>query len=471
MSLVARALGCPGRLNLSASRRLPTGVHRSISRRFHRASLTFFCAAALLPRNAAAETLAIADAIRLAWSRNEGLAAAGLAARVAREQASAARAANLPGLALTARGIGTNEPLLAFGLKLDQARITAADFAPDRLNSPSFIGGVGLGATVTQPIYAGGRIEAAARGSRAEADAEASSLERRRQELALAVAQAYFGAQAAAQGVSYADDVLAHARETERFLRQRSAEGLVLEAEVARASAARAEAEAERTAAEERLQSVRSALALLAGEEARSADLVTPLATAAPERPPEPTASGERPDLRSAHARALAAHSAVSAAKSHLLPEVFLQVSAETMRSDLDQGANWVTGVLGARWQLGVADVHALRAAEARASAAEAATRWQERQAAREVEEARRKIASADARVRSGEEAAAASESARALRTARHRQGLLPLTDVLDAEAGLAGARALLLRSRLEARVARAELQLALGETVEGVQP
>jgi outer membrane protein TolC len=65
----------------------------------------------------------------------------------------------------------------------------------------------------------------------------------------------------------------------------------------------------------------------------------------------------------------------------------------------------------------------------------------------------------------------AASESARTLRIARHRQGLLPLTDVLDAEAGLAGARALLLASRFEARAARARLALATHQPIEGLLP
>jgi outer membrane protein TolC len=70
----------------------------------------------------------------------------------------------------------------------------------------------------------------------------------------------------------------------------------------------------------------------------------------------------------------------------------------------------------------------------------------------------------------SAREAVAASQSARSLRLERHRQGLLPLTDVLDAEAGLAGARTLFLRSQFEARVAAAQLQLALGEPIEGVR-
>jgi outer membrane protein TolC len=124
-----------------------------------------------------------------------------------------------------------------------------------------------------------------------------------------------------------------------------------------------------------------------------------------------------------------------------------------------------------ARWDLALGDLRAVRAAEARARAAAEARAWQERVAAREVAEARRAVETADARVRSAAEAVTASESARALRDARHRQGLLPLTDVLDAEAGLAGARALLLASRLEARVARAQLALALHQPIEGLTP
>ncbi len=456
-------------------------MRRSTRPRSDRRFAAAACFALLLPAAAAAaDDLTVADAIRRAWSRNEGLAASSLGARSAQERAGAAEAARLPTLALTARGVATDEPMMAFGMKLDEARIGAADFDPARLNSPSFIGGVGLGATVTQPLYAGGRISAGAAAARSQADAEASTLERRRQELALSVTEAYFGSKVAAQGVSFADDVLAHARETERFLRERSAQGLALESEVARSAAFRAQSEAERVAAEQRLASARSALALLAGDETRAAALTTPIESAPSPRPAPPADSSARgpalpsparPDVRSLQAQAEAARSAVTVARGSLLPEVFVQVSAETMRSALDQGASWITGVLGARWQLGLGDLRSVRASESRARAAEAAVRWQERQAAREVEEARRAIGAAEARVRSAEEAVSASELARDLRLARHRQGLMPLTEVLDAEAGLAGARALLLRSRLEARLARAQLQFALGEPVEGIQP
>jgi len=126
---------------------------------------------------------------------------------------------------------------------------------------------------------------------------------------------------------------------------------------------------------------------------------------------------------------------------------------------------------LVARWHLAVADFRATDAASLRAQAAENARRWQERLATYEIDEAQRALEATRSRGQAAHEAVAASESARSLRLARHRQGLLPLTDVLDAEAGLAGARALLLRSEYDARVAAAQLQFAFGKPIEGVRP
>ncbi len=428
-------------------------------------------AAALLftPLRASSAGLAIEDAIRAAWQKNPALAAGAQQVEAARSEAAAARDARWPTFTATAKAIGTDEPVAAFGLKLDQQKIAQADFAPDRLNAPSFIGGVGLGASIQQPIYMGGRLSAGRRAAEAQADAEAGSHERQRQEMALAVIEAYFGTQVAMQGLRYSEDVLGHARETERFVRARNAQGLMLDADVARATAFRAQAEAERASAQQRLASARSALVLLAGDDAATAELATPVDVV-----PNVPAAGEpldlRPDLQAARFRRDAADDAVSATRAALLPQVFAQASVDTMRASLDQGATWVTLALVARWQLGLGDLRSTQAAQARAAAADSALRWKELQARREVDEARRAVETSLARVGSAREAVSASESARDLRIARHRQGLLPLTDVLDAEAGLAGARALLLKSQLEVRIARAQLELALGRPIEGVK-
>ena len=435
------------------------------------ATLSLALLGALAPAGARAAPLTIEEAIRSAWADAPSLRASAALVDAARADAARARDAHLPTLSLAARGVRTDEPMMAFGLRLDQGRIGTADFDPRRLNAPSALTGVGAGATVSLPLFMGGRVWASQRAAGASADAESADHLRRSMEIAAAVVEAYFGAQAAEEGVRHAEDLLAHATETERLVKERNARGLALDADLARASAFRAQAQAERAAALQRRASARSGLALLAGDGAAEADLVTPISA-----PPSPSAPAgaphERPDVLAARLRRDAAASGVTAARGALLPAIFAQASAETLRtSDLDQGTSWTTLGVVLRWDLALGDADAVRAASARARAAASALAWREREAARDATEAHRAVETADARVRAAEEAVTASESARRLRDARHRQGLLPLTDVLDAEAGLAGARALLLASRVEARASRARLALALDRPIEGLTP
>ncbi len=424
----------------------------------------------LLPALARPAPLSIEDAIRSAWSRNPALRASAAGVEAARADAERARDSRLPTVSFTAKGVRTDEPMMAFGLKLDQGRIAQADFDPARLNAPDAVGGWGAGASISMPLFMGGRLLAGQHAAGAMADAEASTDARRRAEMAVAVVQAYFGAEAAEQGVRYAEDLLAQAVETERFVRARNRQELALEADVARASAFRAQAEAERASALQRRASARSGLALLTGAPA-DAELTTPIAdlpaALTGEAPP-----ADRPDVAAARRRRDAAEAGVTAARGSLLPGLFAQAAVETMRTgDLDHGQHWTTLGLMAKWDLSLGDARALHAAQARARAADEALTWKEQEASREVAEAHRAVETADLRVRSAQEAVTASEEARTLRAARHRQGLLPLTDLLDAESGLAGARALLLGSRLEARVARAQLALALSAPIEGITP
>jgi outer membrane protein TolC len=125
---------------------------------------------------------------------------------------------------------------------------------------------------------------------------------------------------------------------------------------------------------------------------------------------------------------------------------------------------------VGAKWTFSFTDGPRVHAARAAARAAELGLQWQERQAGREVADARLVLESARVRIASAREAVQASESVRTLRLARHREGLLPLVEVLDAETGLTGARTLLLNSQYDWRLARARLALALGQPIEDVK-
>lgn len=64
-----------------------------------------------------------------------------------------ARALHLPNITLSYTGLNTNNPLMAFGSKLNQEVVTAADFNPDLLNDPDIIFNFESKLEVQQPIY------------------------------------------------------------------------------------------------------------------------------------------------------------------------------------------------------------------------------------------------------------------------------------------------------------------------------
>jgi outer membrane protein TolC len=419
-----------------------------------------------LPARADSAPLALANAIRAAWRSQPGLQAGQAMADQARFEAGAAAALRRPTLQAQAGFSRTDEPMQAFGMKLDQARIQAADFDPARLNRPDAVSGLGAGLALSQPLYAGGRLDAARRGTAAMADAQDALQAHRRQQTALAVVQAYFGAQAAEAGVAAAAEARRSAGATEDFIAARVGQGLLLRSELARVKAWRAQTDAALAEARRQAHGARSALALLTGAEAPAAfatALDAPGAAA-------PAAEGRRADLEAARLQARAAGESVKAAQGALKPEVGLSLAWGAAREKLSGGgATWTTASLGAKWSFSFSEGKRIQAAQAMARAAELQARWQEAQAGRERGDAEAAVAAAKSRVEAAREALAAAEEARALRLARHREGLLPLTDLLDAEAAVQGAQALRLAALLELRSAQAQSDLAHGRPIEGV--
>jgi outer membrane protein TolC len=422
-----------------------------------------------LPAQVAPGSVTLEAAIHRAWTQQSGLQAGEAMVDRAKAEAEAMKDLNLPTVTFSAGLMRTDQPMMAFGMKLNQARITQMDFNPASLNKPDAITGVGGGLTLSQPLYTGGRITAARKAGGAMADAEAANQSHRRQQVALAVVQAYFGAQVAEQGLIYAEDSLRQAREVEHFVQARVDQGLMLKAEGLRIRAYRAQAEAGVVEARQRVASARSGLALLMGGEVAPATLATSLK--AETNPPPSDSSGNRGDLQAAKFQWQAAQQGVKAAQGSLLPEVGLNLGLGTMRNTWSSGGNWSEVSLGFKWNVfSSPERRRVSSAKAMERAASYNLRWQEQVAGREVTESQRAMDSASARINMAQEAVEASESVRALRQARHREGLLPLTEVLDAEAGLSGARTLLLNSEYELRVSRAQLSLAQGKPIEGVQ-
>ena len=420
----------------------------------------------------AQEPFTVVRAIRKAWTDQAGLRAGQAMVESRQAEADGYRDLRLPSLTLSAQGVRTNEPMMAFGIKLNQARIGAMDFNPQTLNHPDAIGAYGGSAVIQQPLYTGGRITAARRAGEYMAQAEQASQERRKQETAQMVVEAYFGTQVAEQALQWVEDTRLWIQGMEDFVGARVKQGLMLESELQRLKAFHAQADAQKAEVIKQVRSARSGLGLLTGSGPVEGTLATSLEPAKSETRKTGQETRFRGDLVSADFQAKAAKEGALAAKGNTLPEVGLEVGAGTLHHSWSEKGNWTWAAVGVKWKVFSApDVAKAKAARAQERAATDLRTFKQQQAEHEVRVAREGVIAADARYAAAKESLAAAEETKRLREARHREGLAPLIEVLDAEAAIQGARTLILQSLFEIRMSRAGLDLATGNPIEGVNP
>jgi hypothetical protein len=97
----------------------------------------------LIPLTVKAQTdevhISLTQAIDSAILHNESLKQATYSARIAKENSRGADAVFMPQVGLSYTSYFTNNPLNAFGFKLQQQSVEATDFDPARLNNPGLI--------------------------------------------------------------------------------------------------------------------------------------------------------------------------------------------------------------------------------------------------------------------------------------------------------------------------------------------
>ena len=281
--------------------------------------------------------------------------------------------------------------------------------------------------------------------------------------------EAYFGVQVGEQALRWVEDTRAWVQGLEDFVGARVQQGLLLESELQRLKAVHAQVDAQKAEVLRQLRSARSGLGLLTGTGPVEEPLGTSLEAtlSAPE-----LGTAIRPDLVAADLQAKAAHEGAAAAQGANRPEVGLEVGAGTLHHSWSEKSTWTYAALGVKWKVFSApDQAKAKAARAQERAATDMRRFKQQQAAHEVRVAQEAVKAAEARGLAARAALTAAEESRRLRELRHREGLLPLTEVLDAEAAVQGARTLILQSLFDLRTSRAGLDLASGHPIEGVKP
>jgi outer membrane protein TolC len=428
--------------------------------------LTAFLAA--IPA-AHARSITLDEAIRIALERNPGQEASRFAAEAAGATRREAEAARLPRLLADAGWRRTDQQVIVFGDKLTAAEFTAADFAIDRLNHPDAADHAGAGIGIEWPVFTSGRIRAGIAGARAAEEAARGATRAAAHDLILGVTEAYHGVTLARSAVEVTEGALENARGHEAAAASRVEAGSALRSDLLRARVERLARERERERARADLDTARAGLRRILG--IAPPDEVEPSEPLLdPAEPPEALAllaegaAGTRPEVTAARREADAARAAAEGARAALGPRAALTARYDRNAAGLETGEGSFLVALGVRWDLlDRGRAARIAAAEARAAAAAARARAVEDDVRLEVEAAWHDLRVADHDRDAAREAVEAAAEARRIDADRYASGLLPLTDLLDAETALLRARLAEIASRYAAVVGRVRLARAAG--------
>lgn len=418
----------------------------------------------------AGETLTLPEAIRTGLLQNPALLALRAEAGASGADLEAARAARWPRLFTDASWHATDNPVAVFGDKLTSAQFAAADFAIGSLNHPGSVDHAGAALVLEAPLYTSGRIRA---GIEAGREASLASLARVRgaeSDLVARITVAYHGVSLAAAAVLVAESAVASASGHERVARARFENGAALKSDFLRAQVHRLARQRglERKRAD--LDLAHAGLRLLLGLPqggplvAAASDLTPPADPPGDLRDWIDAAAAERQEIEAARRSSLAAAAAGRAAGAARGPEIAGTARFERNAAGLEAGEGSFFAGVGIRWTaFDRGRAARIEAARQRAAAAAATSRAIEDAVGLEVERAYRDAEVAARSLAAAQQAVAAAEEALRISVDRYASGLLPLTDLLDAETGLVEARLAEISARHDTVIGRVLLQRAAG--------
>jgi outer membrane protein TolC len=415
--------------------------------------------------------LGLAQAIDIAMEQSPLLHAARHQVEGATAGIDRARAELLPKVDFVEAFSRSDNPVFAFGSKLNQGRFGENDFAIERLNGPGAVSNFRTALTFSQPIYTGGKATLALERARLDRLASDQGFERRRHEVMFQTARAYYAALLADADLGVVRAAREVAEANRDLARARADAGVVVESDALSAEVRVAGLREQEIVARHRSVLARAALNEVMGraldEPIVLADaLAEPRATTVAFEELEPRALIERPDYQRLGSEARAQERGVAAAHAELRPTLSATASYEVNALDvLANGQDsWFVGV-ALRWNLfnGLGDRARIAEARARLGEVQALRAAAARRIGLEVREAFLALQAARERIAVARQAVThAEESLRIVRD-RYETGLTTIVTLLSAEAALTETRASVTRALHDANVGAAHLDLTLG--------
>lgn len=295
--------------------------------------------------------LTLPQAVSMSLEKNPLHKAALAETRIGAAAVRQARSPLMPKVTFTESALRGNDPVFVFGSRLRQQSFTAADFALNRLNTPTPISNFSSRFSGQWNLFDGLQSWYGVTRSKYMKLAAEQQLDRADQELVYQAVTAYYGTLLAQRQVQVAEAGLETARAIEASSRARVESGMVVESDLLSAQVATAARKQELIGAQNALSLARTQLALAVG--VSSGTLFEPqeaLADRTFSPPPvtdlEELALEKRPDLKRVNSELRGQEKNISAAKGAFAPRlnVFGSWETDSPTPGWNGGNNWIAG-------------------------------------------------------------------------------------------------------------------------------
>ena len=415
-------------------------------------------------------SLTISDAMQLADKQNPRIKAALSQVSAADHRITQAESGFLPQVFFTETFSHTNNPLWAFGNRLNQETVTQADFDPARLNHPDPLNNFNSALSVEWPVYQGGQTRIGVNQAKLDRQAQDLFLTRTRQEVIALAATAYTGLVLAYHHLDVIHKSLETASLHLEMIRKRYENGLAVKSDLLRTQVHIAELDQDRIQAESRISMAMAALNAAMGA---PGDSNWRLATGLVKGEPVPgpidewigLSQSRRPDMQYLLLQEKIAEDEIQKSRAAHLPNINLIGSYELNSQDFrNSGDSYTVGAM-LRVNLYSGDRISAKTRESEAMLSRIRAMRNDTAAGIEVQTRQAFLQAQSAWNRISVAEAAVSQSEEGLRIVRDRyeNGLLTLVSLLDAEVALQSAHNNRYRSLHDYLAARIQLSLATG--------
>ncbi|MEE9910850.1 MAG: TolC family protein [Deltaproteobacteria bacterium] len=410
--------------------------------------------------------MSVIDAVRTALADNHEIKAGQSMAYARDKEIGIARSYLLPKLYVEGRYLRTTNPSYAFMSRLNQERINAQDFDPERLNHPDPINDFQSSLTLEQPLF----VQKAYVGlsmSRTEARAAKVEVLRKKEEIAFQVVKACLAIASLKEYARSVEQAVEETREHKRVADLRYQNEIGQYADALRTATALMEARQKKSIAEKNLSLAKRGLGLLLATteaiDVEDGGIDFPLN----DLPVYLAAADSRSDIHAAELRSENAAQNIRIAEAGYFP--YVGVGGTYQMNDHNfplgsEGTNWqVMAFL--RWDLFDGTKREFERAKAKhlASGAREQTAALKKGVSYKIYEAYLNVEEARKNIELAEETLKTADEGTRLLKMRYENGFSSLADLLSAQSSLEQARAGLVERRNAYQTALATLSFESG--------